>query len=469
MDPEARMKRQSRRVIISEAIMVVSVVLMVVVLALLVSGYWVNSDFKVERQGMLQISSFPTGASVEVDGDAPWFQRTNTSKVLSSGEHTIKLEKEGYDTWSKTINISEGLLYRLHYPRLFLNERTKSSVYDLTGATFTTISPARDKMLIADRTISWRLVNLENEKLEPKTINIAEVFTSTDAKTFTGNILAADWSADGSHILFKVGHDEAIEWILLNLNNPTENINLTTEFAATFSNLEIIDNSANTLLAVRNGNLHKIDVPSRQLSATLVQNIVSFDHLGSEIVFAARISIPATDTTESTTAYQIGLLRLGDSSPKILMTKDVSPRVFISRFYEEKYITTITEKQITIYKKDFPEEVFLTSEISFTPTSVKVGYDGSFFTMVNGTSVATFDMEAEALREWTLGSEKSGWLTSDMLYAIKDGTLLVYDYDGLNQRNLSSNVSSKYPITITNNKWLYYVSDNALIREIIAD
>lgn len=92
------MRKQSRRVIISEVIMVISVVLMVAILALLVSGYWLNSDFTVERQGMLQISSFPTGANVEVDGDAPWYQRTNTSKVLSSGEHSIKLVKDGYDT-----------------------------------------------------------------------------------------------------------------------------------------------------------------------------------------------------------------------------------------------------------------------------------------------------------------------------------------------------------------------------------
>ena len=55
MDYEKRAKRQSFRIIISELIMVLAVVSMVIVLALVVSGYWINSDLKVERQGMLQI------------------------------------------------------------------------------------------------------------------------------------------------------------------------------------------------------------------------------------------------------------------------------------------------------------------------------------------------------------------------------------------------------------------------------
>ena len=140
MDLEKRARRQSLRVIISETIMVLTVVIMVVVLGFVVSGYWINSDFKVERQGMLQIYSVPTGADVEVDGDSPWFQRTNTSKVLSSGEHNIVLTKDGYDSWSKTVNIGEGLLYRLHYPRLFLKEREKENIYDATASIFATVS-----------------------------------------------------------------------------------------------------------------------------------------------------------------------------------------------------------------------------------------------------------------------------------------------------------------------------------------
>ena len=131
MDAEKRARRQSLRVIISEIIMVIAVVATVSVLAFVVSGYWLGSDFKIERQGLLQIYSTPTGADVEVDNNpGSWLQRTNTSKTLSAGEHTIKLTKDGYDSWSRTISITEGLLYRLHYPRLFLLNRDHESALD---------------------------------------------------------------------------------------------------------------------------------------------------------------------------------------------------------------------------------------------------------------------------------------------------------------------------------------------------
>ena len=135
MDYEKRAKRQSLRIIFSEFVMFLAVVSMVVVLGFVVSGYWINGDLKVERQGMLQINSIPTGLNITIDDELLRFQRTNSSKILSSGEHTVLLSKEGYDTWTKTVTIREGLLYRLNYPYLFRQEREKEDVYDATGTT----------------------------------------------------------------------------------------------------------------------------------------------------------------------------------------------------------------------------------------------------------------------------------------------------------------------------------------------
>ena len=69
MDP-VKARRQSIKIIASEAIMVAAVIITVIILAFLVSGYWLNSNFEVERGGMLQVSSLPTGANVEIDGQA---------------------------------------------------------------------------------------------------------------------------------------------------------------------------------------------------------------------------------------------------------------------------------------------------------------------------------------------------------------------------------------------------------------
>ena len=178
MDFDKIKRRQSLKVIISEAIMVLAVIITVIVLAFVVSGYWLNSDFKIERQGLLQISSFPTGADVEIDGSVSWLQKTNTSKVLSSGEHTVALSKENYDSWSKTINISEGLLYRINYPRLFLKNRSLENIYDTAGTIYATFSPNHETLLLVNETTEWTLINLNTDTLESKKLDVSKYFST---------------------------------------------------------------------------------------------------------------------------------------------------------------------------------------------------------------------------------------------------------------------------------------------------
>lgn len=463
MDLEKRARRQSLKIITSEIIMVITVIITVIVLAFLVSGYWLGSDFKVERQGMLQIYSTPTGANVAVDGDAPWFQRTNTSKVLSSGKHEIVLTKDGYDSWSRTVNIAEGLLYRVHYPRLFLLERQKTTAYSPEVASseapsFATVSPDYSSMLLVNKTTIWTLLSLNRDEVESTQIDVSAIFNSVSkaegakAGLFTGKILSANWSNDNEHILFKIGGD-INEWVVLNVKNPKNSVNLTREFAADFEEIRIFDNSASTLLALRGGNLHKIDITSRQISAILAEDIKSYDFYESDLIYSSSEEVFAG--------------RLNDPKIAILTGADSSTRVLISKFYDEKYNFIITNHKIKLLKHE-NAAISFEGEINFTPETVKVGHDGSFIFMQSGINVAVLDMEAMALKEWQLDSTNFGWLDDSMLYVIKDGTLIVYDFDGQNRRELSTNVSARLPVAITDNRWLYYFSDDTLIREVIA-
>ena len=456
MDAEKRARRQSLRVIASELIMVVAVIVTVSILAFVVSGYWVGSDFKIERQGLLQIYSTPTGADIEIDGSpSSWLQRTNTSKTLSAGEHTIKLTKEGYDSWSRTINITEGLLYRLHYPRLFMNKRYKESTFDYSG-NFASVSPNRNTMLLANNTTTWQTFNLDSDSAKLQSLDLSEVlpFTSLadDAKEglFTGNIINADWSSDNEHVLLKIEYEGMINWLVLNIKNPINSVNLTKAYNANFSEMEILDNSANNLLVVLNHNLHRIDVGAKQISSVLVSNVSSFDYYNSDVVFS--------------TANSVGLLKLGSGEIVELTSITEPTQVIVTKFYDDEYYGLISSHQFQLYfKKDFT----LKSEfdLSFAPEKIKVGSAGEVITMYTGGRIAALDMEAMKITEWTTDTDSFGWLDGSMVYAVKDGALNVYDFNGLNFRSLTNNVSSHFPVTITSDKYLYYFKDGSLVRE----
>lgn len=463
MDSEKRAKRQSIRIIVSELFMVIAVIITVAILALVVSGYWLNSDFKVERQGLLQISSIPTGADVEIDGNSSWLQRTNTSKVLSSGLHKIVLTKDGYDSWSREIKISEGLLYRVHYPRLFLNDREKETIYSAPATTFATVSPNHNFLLLVNKTTEWELINLDSEKQNIKKIDVGSVFSNVSmangatAGLFTGEIISADWDANNEHILFQIKDNEKTTWTLLNINNIENSVDLTKEFNADFTRVKIFDNSASKLLAVTGGNLHRIDVNGRQISSVLVEDIQDFDFYDDEIFFSA---------AKSSNSYYVGISKINDNKITELLETKIPAEVAISKFYDDKYLVVLLDNVVTLYKKDDFVEV-LSRALEFLPKNIKVGGDGEFFNMSIDKQIASLDMEAMNIREWEVSSSNFGWLDGSMIYSVKDGELTVYDFDGLNARNLSKNVSERLPVTITSNKWLYYFSDDNLIRELI--
>ena len=99
-----------------------------------------------------------------------------------------------------------------------------------------------------------------------------------------------------------------------------------------------------------------------------------------------------------------------------------------------------------------------------------MGSDGEFISLYSdGSKLATVDMEAQSISEWSPSSVAGDWLDGSMYYSVADGVLSVYDFDGLNARTLASNVSAHFPVTISADKWLYFISDGSLMREWLVE
>ena len=460
MDDDAFQRKQSLKVIISEFVMVIAVIITVCALAFIVSGYWLNSDFKIEQNGMLQISSTPSGADLSIDGESSWLRRTNTSKILSSGEHNIVLTKEGYDSWSKTINIAEGLLYRINYPRLFLQERNIEKVHNVTPYTYAAASPDRTRLLLAGDTSEWNIIDLRHEKLQDKKINIHGVLSGMQATTqiglFTGEIISTQWSNDNERILSKIASGDKFEWILIDINNADNSINLSTAFKKDFLNVKLINR--NEALAIYDNNLYKLDFRNSSISESLASNVYAFEYFGNEIFYSA---------LSPDSKYYIGSIGLDGAQSDMVLYTEQPALIGVFKFYDELFIATVEDKELKLFKKDDRTNPVITSTLEFIPQSIKSGQDGEFVIAYNGPTIATLDMEANSVKVWQVDGENFGWVDNYMPYSVADGELYVYDFDGINKRLLAKNVSSRFPALVTENKWLYYVSDGTLIREQI--
>ena len=460
MDPEQVKKRQTLRVLFSEAMMVVSVIIIMTVLIMITSGYWINQNFEVERQGMLQVYSSPTGADIIVDGDSGWLTKTNGSKIVSGGEHEIKITKDGYDTWTKKVNIREGLMYRLPYVRLFPLERKTEKVGEYS-AVVSSVSPDRNLMLIVNNTTLWQLLHLNKTEVDATSIDVSQIFESSLSAE---NIASIKWSTDNNRVLMKINKDDQTEWVLLDVKHVDKSINLSKIFDENFDSIKFANRSGDTLLAGIDGNLKKISVKEQSLSKVLATKVSSFEVYNGGVIYVAN-----NDGVK--TVYS--MKDLEDNAVKIIELGGEKTFATVTKFYEDEYLVIVNDDKFNLYvgslPKDDNDESFkkiLESEIGFMPETIKVGMNGDFFVAKNGRSVATLDLESEKVSNFEVDGEKVGWIDNYMMYAVdEDGTLFVYDYDGLNRRELSKNASGRFNVTICEDKWLYYFSDGWLVRE----
>lgn len=460
MDPEQVKKRQTLRVLFSEAMMVLSVVAIMTVLIMITSGYWINQNFEVERRGMLEVLSSPTGADIVVDGEAAWMAKTNNSRILSKGEHTVTISKEGYGDWTKKVTIEEGLMYRLPYVRLFPNESELEKVSEI-NARISSISPDRSSMLLIDDSTTWKILHLNEDKVSTTDLDVAKVFDKIGGAEAMAGIAGIDWSKDGNRILLKVVWNEKNEWLLLDLRDSEKSASITETFGMNFDTVKFFDKTGDDLLVVDGGELRKLDISEQSISKILASNVTNFNLYDESIVYVAN--------------GKVSVLKKVDGEAIDLL--DVQgDRIFaaLTRSYRDNYLTVIEDGKLSLYKGQLPrnkddksfEQIF-SVEIGLMPERIKIGADGDFVIMSNGKNIVTLDMESENVSRFEVGDGKIGWLDDHLLYVVdNDGDMVVYDYDGLNRRELSKNASQRLGATVSEDeRWLYYFSDGWLVRE----
>lgn len=493
MDFEEREKQKKRhliRVAIAEAGMVFSVIVIVTVAILVAMGFFVSSEGNIEQSGLAQIHSMPTGGSVELDGTT-LFARTNLSRTLSAGEHQIKISRDGYDSWEKTIKMYSGLLVRLYYPRLFLQNRTAEEVKQLgVSLAFYSVSDGRTSILYANEgSVEWELMNIRGDETRLTKLDLGTVLLGSNEteKKFDGKIEVVEWSNDDNYVLIRSTVSQKIEWILVNLKDVAKSLNLTKTFGLNFERIEMIDGAASQLFALENHHLRRINTTDQAISRVLLDNILSFDNYAANVIYVA------TRTQDDKTVKRIGVYRDDEKGGTVLREVEESEKVQVAltKYYDEDYMIYVVGDKTTVLYGSVPsyhegenndavanlqilvEDMLLQAE----PDKVSVSPDGEYVVAQKENRFMTIDLDMGDLYEYDAGASRVKWLADGMMYDVDDAGLKVWDFDNTNVRTLvrvgdekdnneddSSEVTTlskwplvKYPVVIANNdRWLYY-------------
>lgn len=133
------------------------VVLFITVFAILIisygKGYRINPDEKsLTSTGILSAISTPEAASIWVDGKLK--SATNTSLSLPPGWYTVRITKEGYQSWEKKIRVQGEVVSRIE--ALLIPTNPSLRALTNTGILSPVLSPSGSKVayIIPDDTAS---------------------------------------------------------------------------------------------------------------------------------------------------------------------------------------------------------------------------------------------------------------------------------------------------------------------------
>lgn len=515
MDFEEKKRRQLVRVIIAEIGMVLSVLLIVIVAIMAAMGFFITDGGKIEQSGLMQIHSMPTGATVELDG-ATLFSRTNLSRTMSAGAHHLRISRAGYDTWENDLEMYSGVLIRLYYPRLFLLDRKVELVSALTeeteGLEFYTVSRSRNYVLYAESGKSdWHLLDVKGDVLKETTLDLSGILPGMVAEEkdvsklaqpqtnsgsgvvpkyrFVGEIKDVQWSLNDEKVLVLVANGEKEEWVLVNLRNVENSLNLTAEFGLDFEHIEMIDDAANQLFALENRHLRKINAPEGAISKVLVDGVEEFVNYGSNVLYVAK----GREQEKIVATYRDG--ENGGTTVAKAEAND-SLKIALTRYYDEDYICWTVNDRVNIIYGTIPSyrdgEADLSkiktlvndAEVGFTAEWLDGRSGSGYILMWSGKKVLAVELNMGEARSYEIGSPEFGWIDEHMLYTVDAGQITVWDYDGANMRNLSTSragedgakegLTMDLPVMIaSNDRYLYYLVDDSgviqLAREKIRD
>lgn len=463
MDRRKTKKIQNARIVATNIFMGLSVIAIVFVLMLVAMGFTFNESGNLEQSGLVQVSSNPSGATVEIDG-VTQFGRTQISKMLSANEHNIKITKAGYDTWEKKLKVDAGLLTRIEWVRLFPLKSETSDVASFGEPRLVAVSNDRKRMLYSEKESSTLLsIDLQGEKAKRTKLELAKVLGVSNSLVLNGTLSVIAWNSSDNKIILNWAHDDTSNWYLVDLENTENTIDLTKKFSLKFTNILIANDSASKLWALENGNLHLIDTSNLTISATKIANVERITNNKDIVLYLT------TDKTDN--KRMIRLYKDGESgSSDIAEVKSATAIVTLAMgtYWGDNWFAYNIDNKVTILTGTPPSadkprnntlKTLLSRDLEYTPQHISANNNQRLVVFATDHNLMSYDVETRNYYDSSFESTLTSinWLDDFLFWQRHEDKIIIQDFDGGNRRELLKKVNTQLPIALSeNNKWLYF-------------
>ena len=445
----------------------IAIMMSIYLLLQLSFGFRVDKNGNVIQQGVAFFSSEPNPAKIYANGELK-SQQTNTRLTLPSGVYDIKLVREGYRDWQRSINLEGGRVAHYDYPLLIPSQLKPKNLQPTFASQPGFMSQSPDKRwLVVEQPGSlteFQVFDLKNPDKAPTAISIPESVVSNSSAASTLEV--SEWAGDNVHLVLKHIFDGRSEYILVDRTKPEESLNLNTTLGVNPAELSLIN---------KKYDLYYLFDPTTQvlqknsLKATtpvlVLNRVINFQSYSDDTVLYA--------TTSDAPAGKVAIrMKRGDKTfPIRTLPTGTTYLLDLTGYSDKLYVVAgaSSENKIYIYKdpvgqiNERPGSALIPSQVMrvASPNYLKFSTSAQFVMAENANEFAVYDFENKIGYHYNTAEPidqpqtHASWMDGNRLAYISRGKMVMFDYDYANPQTLVSASSQYVPAITSNYEFLY--------------
>jgi hypothetical protein len=452
-----------RRILITLSYILAGIVIVGGTLALVAYGQGYTYDFghhRFVRRGLILFSSTPTGAYITQDGIYTK-HKTNHRDTFNPGTYTFKVDKPGYNSWTKALTVKAGLVVDARYiilPPLNLTKTTISTV---------ATSYATPAITTDHRTLAYSVIPTATDAA-------AAVWTEAlpggkPIRRFglpSETVVSLQWSGDGSHLLVVSQAASGLIYRVINADGSGA-INLTDQYKLDFGGIQGLQFAPSDwhdlFWITADGSLRRLDLNAQTVSTVLGTQVSQFSYADDRVLY--------TNTTKLGQSLMSLQVHNPTQTARLIQSLPKSPSYTLAyanyQGTDELVVIPSATHEATAYSGIFGSSPVSTI-VARAVDNASFSADGHLVALYSKTQLITYDLDLSTPTDiinytspgFATPIDSLSWFDNYHLILHFGGQTVFSDFDGTNRVVLGNALDGSTPFASNDLKSVYNYQTN---------
>ncbi len=454
LDPKKK-RAHTIRLFVGYVLVTVAILLAATLLLFVALGYGIKrSTGEVTQNGLVFVDAHPQQANITINGQDRG--KTDGRFVFEAGNYSVQLSRDGYRSWSKDIVVEGGGIVRLVYPFLF---PTQLQTTALTTATVApdVVSGTPDRRWIImhspDALTTFQVIDTSTEKNTPSSISVPAAIFGTH--TGAQKLEFVEWSTDNRHVLLKHNFEGGYDYLIIDREKPEASLNVSQVMGKSYSEVTLHNKKSDELYAqdAAGGTLQLVSLKAKT-ATTVASNVQAFwPYKDTNVLYT---------TLQGASSGKVVLHLIDGQSNYTIRELTAGPKYLLNmaEFDGDTYVAAASTADGRLYIYKNPLDTLKRADDSTiallllkldNPDAITFSANARFIALQAGSKFEVYDAETKLQYRYdtklTLpAGQKANWMDGHRLMLISEGTMRVFDFDGLNMQTLTAASQAFVPL-----------------------